>query len=253
MKGMKKIICHLLAVVMTLSVCFAVNGTEAKAADGQLKAPKHVRCGAGLSNGTSVDIPISAKKGDIKNIKVYKGKKKSKDAAAKKTYLYRSESYQSYATLQVHAKKAGKYIVKYDVYEDGKKKGKTRSFTVHADGYGDVISSVTIDKKNVTKYVSGYQPDGCYTTKDKIKINFKVAKGCKIKKIEMTYFNKKGELVTKKIKNGQKVTLGNYAGKSSDSWSRWASTRFDITYTDSYDQYSTKAKRTTSYYVYKMV
>lgn len=250
---MKKIMCLLLTAVMTLSVGFAVNSPEAKAAGDKLKAPKNVRCGAGLSNGTSVDIPISAKKGDVKNIKVYKGKKKTKDAAAKKTYLYRSENYQSYVTLQIHAKKAGKYIVKYDVYEDGKKKGKTRNFTVHADGYGNVLSSVSIDKKNVTKYVSDYQPNGCYTTKDKIKINFKVAKGCKIKKIEMSYYNKKGEYVTKKIKNGQKVTLGNYVGKSSNSWSRWASTRFDITYTDSYDQYNTKANRTTSYYVNKMV
>lgn len=259
MRKMRRIMCLLLALVMTLSVGFAVNGTEAKAADDKLKAPKNVRCGVGMANSSSVNIPVASKekKGDVKNIKVYdsKGKKKSKNAVVKKTRLYRSDSNQSYASLSLYAKKAGKYVVKYDVFENGKKKGKTRQFTMKANGYGTALSSVAINKKETRKYIEGYYPTTYYTTKDKITIKFKAAAGCKIKKIEMSYYDKNGKWVTKKVKNGKKVTLGKYAESysysSGSSKDMWAETRFTITYTDKYDQYNTKAKKTTSYYVYK--
>lgn len=269
MRKMKKTMYLLLALVMTLSVGFAVNGTEAKAADDKLKAPKNVRCGIGMANSGYAEIPVASmeKKGDVKNIKVYdsKGKKKTKDAVVRKTRLRRysskdSEGSQSYAELQFYAKKAGKYVVKYDLYENGKKKGKTRQFNIRANGYGKVLSSVVVDKKDIRKYVSGYNPDSYYTTKDKISIKFKVAPGCKIKKIEMLYYDKNGKMKTKKIKNGQKVTLGKYGNSytntsdssyTTSSKDMWAETTFRITYTDSYDQYNTKAKQETYYYVYK--
>lgn len=255
MKKMKKMMCLLLAAVMVLSAGFAVNGTEAEAADANtLKAPKAVRCGVGASNGRYVEIPLTSKTGDIKDIKVYKGKKKTSNLVVKKAYVYRDET-EPTAELRIYAKKAGKYTVKYNVYADGKKTGKTRKFTVNAKGYGSVLSSVTINKKNVTKYVANYEPTSYYTTKDKIKVKFKAAAGCKVKKIEMVYRDKNGKEVVKKIKNGKKVKLGQYAGyrSTSYSWSKdmWAVTTFRITYVDKYSQYDTKAERTTSFNVYK--
>lgn len=253
MKKRKNIMCLILAAVMTFSVGFAVNGTDAKAAD-KISAPKTVRCGVGEYNRNSVVIPLASNTYTVKNVKAYKGKTKTTNLVVKKTYTSRSET-NPYVGYSVYAKKAGTYTVKYDVYANGKKKGKTKSFTVKASGYGDAISSVTINKKNVTKYVANYQPTSYYTTKNKIKVKFKAASGCKIKKIEMTYYDKNGKEVTKRVKNGSTVTLGKYAESysygTSSGKSLWASTRFTITYVDKYDQYDSKEKQTTSYTVYK--
>lgn len=254
MKKMRKVMCLLLAMVMTLSVGFAVNGTEAKAADNKLKAPKAVRCGIGAANSAYVRIPLTAQNGDVKNITVYQGKKKSKKLVVKRTYVSRSET-RPYAGLDIYAKKAGKYTVKYNVYANGKKQGKVRQFVVNANGYGGALSSVTVDKKNVKKYIANYYPDTYYTSKSKIKIKFKPAAGVKIKKIEVTYINKKGKEVTKAIKNGQKVTLSQNAmyDSSKYNWSTniWARTQFTVTYVDKYDQYNTKELKTTNFSVYR--
>lgn len=241
MKKMKKMMCLLLAAVMVFSVGFAVNGKEAKAAEAENKmpVPKAVRCGVGAYNDNYVSIPLAKNTSTVKNIKVYKGKKKTKNLVVKKVYTSRSEV-EPYAEYRLYAKKSGKYTIKYNVYTDGKK-GKTQQIKVRAQGYGNSIESVTINKKNIRKYIADYSPNYTYyTTKDKVKVKFKAAKGCKIKKIEMTYYDKNGKEVTKKIKNGKKVTLGKYAYSRSSSYSSakdmWAYTTFKVTYKDSYDK-----------------
>lgn len=238
MKKMKKLMCLLLAAVMVFSVGFAVNGTEAKAAETK-PVPKAVRCGVGASNGSYISIPLAKNTSTIKNIKVLKGKTKTKNLVVKRVYTYRGED-TPYAEYRIYAKKSGKYTIKYNVYTDGKK-GKTQQIKVRAQGYGAAIDSVTVNKKNIRKYVANYSPNYTYyTSKDKVRVKFKASKGCKIKKIEMTYYDKNGKEVTKKIKNGKKVTLGKYASSSSSSYSSsknmWAYTTFKVTYKDSYDK-----------------
>lgn len=255
MKKMKKVLCMLLAAVITVSMGLAVGGQEAQAAD-KLKAPKAMRCGVGQRNSNYVRLPIASKTDVIKDIKVYKGKAKTKNVVIKKTYKSLDDT-NPYVGYSIYAKKAGKYTVKYNVY-NGKKKGKTKKFTVHAKGYGDPISSVTINKKNVTKFNANYNPTSSYyTSKSKVKIKFKAAAGCKIKKITMSYYDKNGKYVTKNIKNGKTVKLGTYAeGYSSDySWSReaYARTTFTVYYVDRYSQYQYEDGEMDSdtYYVYK--
>ncbi len=240
MKKMKRIMCLLLAAVMVFSVGFAVNGTEAEAAD-TTSAPKAVRCGVGASNGRDLSIPLASNTSTVKNIKVYQGKKKTKNLVVKRVYTNRDEE-TPYVEYRVYAKKSGKYTIKYNVYTNGKK-GKTQQIKVRAQGYGSSIESVIVNKKNIRKYVANYRPDETYyTSKDKVTVKFKAAKGCKIKKIEMTYRDKNGKMVTKKIKNGKKVTLGKYASSRSSSYSSskemWAYTTFEITYKDSYNKNS---------------
>lgn len=255
MKKMKKVLCLLLAAVITVSMGLAVNGQEAQAAD-KLKAPKAMRCGVGQRNSNYVRLPIASKTDVIKNIKVYKGKSKSKNLVIKKTYKSLDET-NPYVGYSIYAKKAGKYTVKYNVY-NGKKKGKTKKFTVHAKGYGDAIASVSINKKNVTKFNANYYPvSSYYTSKSKIKIKFKAAAGCKIKKVTMSYYDKNGKYVTKTIKNGKTVKLGAYGESYSSnySWSKdtYARTEFTVYYVDKYDQYDYENGEMASdtYYVYK--
>lgn len=251
MKKMKRIMCFLLAAVMTLSVGFAVNGTEAKAADENArKAPKAVRVGVGERYSSYVTIPLASKTDVVKNIKVYKGKSKTKNVVLKRVEKssYETDAYVRYA---VRAKKAGNYTVKYNVYADGKKKGKTQKFTVYAQGYGNSISKVTVNKKNITKFINAYTPSRYYyTTKNTVKMKFTPAKGCKIKKVEMIYRDKNGKEVTKKIKNGKKVKLGQYAeAYSSENYSGkdlYAETTFKVTYKDRCDD------EENTYYVYVM-
>lgn len=259
MKKAKKHLCILLAAVLCLGTGLAVNGQEAEAA-GKVVAPKKAICGVGASHASSFTVDLAEKGDTIKNIKVYQGSKRTKNLYVRKTYLnkgYESETYSEapYARINFYAKKAGTYKIKFDVYKSNKKKRTSRTVSVYANGTGDVISSVTIDGRNVSGYSANYTPTDYYTTKNNGRIKFNLAKGYKIKNIKINYYSKNGNEITKTFKNGKKATFGKYAYSYSSSYSAqnsmWAVTRFDITYKNSYAKNKSEKEGVVSYYVNK--
>lgn len=256
MKKVKRIMCLLLAMVMACSVGFAVNGTEAKANESpstpvtrRITAPKKALCGIGAAQGETVKIPLQDTTWTVKNVKAYQGKKKTKQLVIRKVYTdltkteddYRREA--PYAAVTFFAKKAGKYTVKYDLYANGVKAGKGK-FTVKAQGYGSsqgIFSSVAVDGKNMKKFIKTHDPrDVYYTKNNKIKIKFKTTPRYNIAKIEMIYRDANGNQVVKRIKNGKKVKLGQYANikatENSFQKDTWAETAFKVTFVDKYSQ-----------------
>lgn len=244
MKLGKRILSLVLAAVMCCGMGVAVNGTEAEAA-AKVSVPKVVRCDVGMNKSQSVYISMPGKDDRVKNIRVYKenGKTKTRDLVVKETSRYHYSNsegmtYPSTSNLTYYAKKAGVYKIKFDVYKTKKARRSTHTITVRAKENGSsIIQAVTLDGQNIWDPHNTYSH---YTTKKSGKIKFGLADGCKIKKITMSYTDQKGKSHYKTIKNGKKVTFGQYGYQytSTTSWNQnmWAGTSFTITYTDKYNQ-----------------
>lgn len=250
MKAIKKMLCILLAITLACGVGVMTDCQKAEAAY-KVYAPNDVRCGVGKRYYKTARIDLVSGEDTIKNIKVYQGKKKSKNLVAKLTALSHSD-YSPYAYITYYAKKPGTYKIKFDVYKSKKSKRTSRVITVHAQGYDSSIVAVSFNGKNIVKdYKDCYS---CYTDRKSGKIKFTLAKGYSIKKIRMSYRDQNGDWKTIAFKNGKKATFGRY-GYSSDTesyWSKdmWALTQFEITYKDRYAQNVDNSEHTVSYYVY---
>lgn len=164
------------------------------------------------------------------------------------TYVYASSS-SSYgsATISMYAQKKGTYTVTFDVIGKDSSVKSSHSVKVYAT------------KENGIKNVTFAGREIFYEVAPQNKGAFKVSmdKGYKLKSITMTTYDKKGKAHSKKIKNGQKVTLGTYCyrsegskGSSYESWSAslLARTNFEIAYTDKY----TKEVKTRNYTAYRL-
>ena len=271
-KRFKSFICTVLALVLVFGsvVVLPPQEVEATAAAKKPKVSysKNERCGVGMRYRSTASIELTQNGYTVKKIK-----SSSKDLVVKRTYESKDsnhnngvKTYDYYTNITFYAKKAGKYKISFDIVKpNGKKSGKTKTITVNAAGTGAVITGAKIGGENMMQE-TGWSSH--YTTKKKGKVKFNLAKGCKIKNITATTRAKNGKEVTKKFKNGKSITLGTYATKSNSNYSYespysdygynssyWsqgfvASTRFVITYTDSY---STKPKelRTATFDVYR--
>lgn len=156
-------------------------------------------------------IQVTYSKSDkyIKNLKV-KGSG-SKNLLVRQTCQnYHENSYSTdngYASLSFFAKKKGTYKVTFDVYNKNDKKENAFTVTVKAvdsvGSYDYPIKSATFDGKTNVFYD--------LTTKKSGKFKVKMKNGYRLKGITLTYYDKKGNYKTKKIKNNAKVTLSDYA------------------------------------------
>lgn len=241
----KRMLCMLSALCMALGVLLA-SGVEASAATAAKKA--HI----GVTSQYSNAITVTFEEGDYKIANL----KTPSDLIARVTYVRSSsnentydENYPwGYAEISLYAKKAGTYKkVTFDV----------------VDRTGEVTSSHTVKVKADTSYAiksasfAGSTKVYGLTTKKKGAFKVKMNSGYTLKGITMTTYNKSGEAVTKKISNGDTVTLGKYRSKNvyedtstREQWnaSLFAPTYFEISYTDSY----TGETKTATYYLYRV-
>lgn len=232
MKCFKKAACMLLALTLALGVLVVPSVPVQAASKATLDSKKaHVIVNTGFSSSND-EIVVSFAKGDYK-LKNVKSSSKNLKVTVTNIYSHSSkydEQVYPYgsAALEFYAKKKGTYKVSFDVVDKAGKKTSSHKVTVYADSTEEI--------KNVTlngKYFSGY------TTKTKAKFKVTLGKKAKLKYITMTTYDKKGKAVTKKIKNNQTVTLGNYRSiskNSNDSWSSslLAETRFEVFYKSEY-------------------
>ncbi len=133
-----------------------------------------------------------------------------------KTYLFINTPSRtnSYAELDMWVKKAGTYTVSFDVVGADGKKRYTQKITVVADDKKAVASISFAGKKlNVSNTTSD---DGIFTTKKKGKINVKMNKGYKLKRIEYLIGQEQrvdeyGDPYTvniwQQVKNNKKISL----------------------------------------------
>ena len=91
----------LLAVVMSCGVGLAGNSMKAEA-EATVTVPQSVRCGVGMRNNTSISISLPSESDSIKNIKVYEGKKTTKNLVVKQT-SHTNGTYTTTATLALYA------------------------------------------------------------------------------------------------------------------------------------------------------
>lgn len=231
MRLAKKISCLVLAFTLVLGV-FAVPATPVQAAS-KAKVTKKVRMYMYDSNidvdSSAISVEFANKGDKIKNLKT-----NSKDLVAIQT----GKSASSYtdskdtATIGLIAKKTGTYKVTFDVFpQSGKKKRSSHTVTVKVDNRPVVV-------KFAGKQVNG--KDSVYTKKSKGKLSVKLLKGLKLRKIELGYYDKKGDWKTKTVKNNKNINLSAF---------------FNYKYNDKYDDYwynssSSSLSSYTSVYVY---
>ncbi len=244
MKRFKKISSMILALVLATAMTVALMAVPAipVAAADTGSVPSKVRIYTGSYDNYAIEFSYKNPGDKIKHLKT-----SSKNLVARQTYQSEySESYgsasNSSARIGLYAKKEGKYTVTFDIYsKNGKVKRGSHKVTVYAKN-DSPFRSVTLDGKDVYDFY--------YTTKKSAKLSVKMAKGYALKSIEVITYNKKGKQVTKKVKNNQKITFGQYGSYYSYSYqssydpdsyySYWskdmsASTTIRITYKDKYD------------------
>ena len=237
-KTRKRVVCVLLAMVM-LATSMLVPDMQVSAAT----APKKVRIHANQVWTDAMSITLD--KGDYKIANL---KSNSKNLIVRTTYVSSSSSSTwNSAQIRMYAKKTGTYKVKFDVVDHSNKVKSSHTVKVYAKN-DYPIKKITFGGKS-----------NFYTVTTKTKGKFKVTmnKGYKLNSIQMTTYNKAGKSTTKKIKNGQTVTLGKYRyigdKNKSSGYENWyasflASTTFTVNYTDKY----TKEEKTTTYSIYRL-
>ena len=244
MKTGKRILCFLLAAVMSCGMGLTGNSMKAEAETKALVA-KYIRCGVGMRNYKSMAVQMPGKDDNVKNIKVYEGNKTTKNLVVKQTSKTKNTSatYKSSAAFALYAKKKGTYKIKFDIYKSKNSKRSSHTITVRARGNnGGALDTVTVDGKkvyDVNKNNEDYY--FYYTTAKSGKVKFKLDEGCKITGITMLTYKKNSSAQTaKSFKNGKKATFGKYAytysysNSNTSGWNKsmWAATGFKIYYTD---------------------
>ena len=216
MKLFKQITC----AVLTLCLCaglLLIPSAPVSAATGP-SAPKAVDVSYyknyPMVNDSAISVQLGTNGKNIKNIKT-----SSKDLKAKVTRLSLSSSSNS-GYVGVYAKKTGKYTVSFDVYNAQNKK--IKKFTVKVNVTEPTFSNNS-PFKSVTFNNKEYDYAKAVYNKNSVKVNVKMNKGYKLKKIEYstystpvaktnnsystTYSNSE---ITKKVKNGKSIQLGHY-------------------------------------------
>lgn len=269
MKLFKQIIC----AVLTLCLCaglLLIPSAPVSAATTP-SAPKAVDVfyykNYPMVNDYAISVQLGTDGQTIKNVKT-----SGKDLKAKVTRLSLSTSQRS-GYIGVYAKKTGKYTVSFDIYNAQNKKIKKLTVKVNVTESTSTnngpFKSVTFDNKV-------YDYEKAIYNKNSVKINVKMNKGYKLKKIEYKTYsepaakttpynstNYSNSEITKTVKNGKSITLGRYGSYygydysyaygtySSESYSRnsniMAPTTVIITYLD-----KNKNTVSTSYTLYRL-
>lgn len=262
MGNIKKIAGLLLAVCMAVTI-LAVPNTQAYAKATVSK--KNVSISVGSQYTNQIEVIYSKGDAQLKNIRT-----NSKNLIARQVYQYYHEDEYSYADypygyarIGLYAKKEGSYKVSFDVCNAAGKKVSSHTVNVKTNAtYQSPIQKATFAGKPMFYEL---------TSRKSGKFKVKMSPGYKLKSIEMSTYDADGSrMITKKIKNNAKVTLGKYAYKNEDEYSYtdydyetdtrtsvwnyhlntgfFAETRFSVTYQNT----KTKATGTMTYWVYTM-
>ena len=245
MKKQKRMLCFVSAICLLIT-CLMVPDKQAAASTASTK--EHIQL---KQTGGSFEVKFQEGDYKIANLKA-----SSKNLVLRTTYVsssdmknsYNKEYPWGYARIGMYAKKKGTYTVTFNVVDRNNRVKKSHSVKVYAtDEYP--IKNVTFAGKTEFYGIAS-------KAKGKFKVN--MTKGYKIQSIIMTTYNKSGSAVTKKIKNGQSVTLGKYRAKTMfvqgeagrEDWQAelLARTEFKITYKDKY----TKESKTGNYTLYRV-
>lgn len=223
MKSMKQIVCTILTLCLCVGL-FMIPSTPVSAATTP-SVSKNVDVYYYPSYPDVNDYAISVNLGtygkNIKNIKT-----NSKNLKAKLTSLNLNTT-QNTGYIGVYAKKTGNYKVTFDVYNAKNKKVKSLSVKVRVLS---AVSSNNYPFKSLTFDGKYYDYSTLYT-KGSVKINVKMNKGYKLKKIEyrtyskptVTYSTSTSKSIsntekTTKTANGKAIKLGRYASYSGYSY-----------------------------------
>jgi hypothetical protein len=180
-----------------LSILFVLHPKEASAAS---NVPTKVRCGVGAIGESNFTIAHK------KNEKIKNLKSKSKYL---KVSLQKIDAYQT--EIDFYCLKSGTYKLTFDKYKSNKKQ-RSYTVTVYAQKtINGVVKSISFNGKKVTSNVINQKGNIQYypgQTSGKIKIE--LANKMKIKKITVSKLNSNGESETKTVKNGSKISFGQY-------------------------------------------
>lgn len=196
----------------------------------------------GASSTTSIFVPFASHTNCISNIKVSKKGLTAKITREERHSVnYSDETYPSYGVIGLYAEKEGTYKVSFDVLnEKGGKKLYSKTVTVYVKSDAPVASFKYAGKTNIW----GVQ------TKAKGKLSVKMAKGYKLKSIEVgkyvyqeaeskdtssgsnidIYKSQKTEMVYTKVKNNSTITLSTVPNYSSTYQKQYYSYSDDYTY-----------------------
>ena len=182
MKLFKQITC----AVLTLCLCaglLLIPSAPVSAATGP-SAPKAVDVSYyknyPMVNDSAISVQLGTNGKNIKNIKT-----SSKNLKAKVTRLSLSSSSNS-GYVGVYAKKTGKYTVSFDVYNAQNKK--IKKFTVKVNVTEPTFSNNS-PFKSVTFNNKEYDYAKAVYNKNSVKVNVKMNKGYKLKKIEYSTYS----------------------------------------------------------------
>lgn len=229
-KVMKKFVYCMLAIGMAASFMLFPN-VQAKASTAPAKAH------ATVLSQDSFKVSLAAGDYKIANLK----SSSKKNLIVRTTYVNSESDYAGSARISLYAKKKGKYKVSFDVVD---RNNKVRNHhVVQVFAVPDAVNKVSIGGKSV--YDAENPVFGTMIfPKAAGKLKVKMAKGYSVKSIEVSTYDKSGKGITKAVKNGKKIKLGQYRykyisssnGPGYESWSAgmFASTYIYITYIDKY-------------------
>lgn len=193
----------------------------------QTKVQTKARTYVGYAHATNIEINYAEKGDYIKNLK-----SENSNLVVMETSRKYDDDDENNGTITLYAKKAGTYKFSFDVYSKNDEKQSHHTVVVYATKYtgswkiGNTYVLQNHLKNNIWCDAAG--TPYYYTSKKSAKIQYVAPKGCKLIKIEMSYWNGK-KTVTKKITNGKKI---NFNVKNADSVI--ATTGFTVTYKDTY-------------------
>lgn len=220
----KKIICRLLSALFCFVMLAVADSSEALAA---------VNCDVGPQGTFFYEVRLGPDD-TIKNVRVYKDGKKTKDMEAKVTFLCKYKGWE-YAYISYYAKKEGRYEIKYDLYRNGRRFIRE---TLTVDAYKDyrILSGITVDGKKVADRE-------CVTSKSAGKVRFTPKPGWKIRSIKAISYGKNGQKKKQKFKNGSKIRFSKYLAPSpydGDWFEEYGVTKFELTLVRKDDPLSTE-------------
>ena len=200
--------------------------------------------------GGYINVQLSVKTDRVKNVK-----SKSKNLLAKKTlevfnfnttstknnntgkYEYTETKEYSSAVISFFGKKKGTYKVTFDVVDANGKKKCTKTVKVYVDKYNTTVSKPAI--KSMTYAGTDFWQHAPFTKKTSGKFKVKMNKGYSLVSIYVKKQNTKGEWVSKKVKNGKKITLAktqkfsySYTGSHTNYDYLFPETQIEVTYKD---------------------
>lgn len=241
-KGKRRIVCALSALCMMLTLLVVPTGQAAASVAPQ---KEHIQVKQRDS------FIVEFEKGDYKIANL---KANNSNLILRTTYVnsfdkessYETEHPYGYAEIGMYAKKKGTYTVTFDVIGRGNTVRKSHSVKVYA------TNDYAIKKAEFAGKTEFYG----ISSKAKGKFKVTMTKGYQLKSISVTTYNKAGKAVTKKVKNGQAITLGKYRSKriyeQSSKWDDWyadllAETEITVTYKDKY----TREEKTAYYTLFR--